>query len=188
LSGQVANQRLVELTTVEEHGEFYEDAGEFLPVGVWAARGFDAESIVNKSLPKDKKMHPVLGETFRVCVLRKGHRGAKTVAKSDKLVATGSMLGSSGDNPQLALEASAPQLALENKSDSDSDSSSSSSRKKSKKSKKAAKKSRKAEKKLKRKRSSSPPKASLSSSCFWVLASLSDRVAERPCRCMIVQS
>jgi hypothetical protein len=95
LSGQVANQRLVELTTVEEHGEFYEDAGEFLPVGVWAARGFDAESIVNKSLPKDKKMHPVLGETFRVCVLRKGHRGAKTVVKSDKLAAAGSVRGSS---------------------------------------------------------------------------------------------
>ena len=69
MSGQVANQRLVELTTVEERGEFYEDAGEFLPVGVWAARGFDAESIVNKSLAKDKKMHPVLGETFSVLSL-----------------------------------------------------------------------------------------------------------------------
>ncbi len=94
-------QRLVELTTTEVHGEFYETGGEFLPLSVWSTMGYDPAAIAAKSLPKDKKMHPVLGETFRVCVLRKGHRGAKTVSKSDKLVATTSMAGSSGDNPGL---------------------------------------------------------------------------------------
>jgi hypothetical protein len=165
LSGKVATQRLVELTTTEEHGEFYEDGGEFLPVGVWVARGFDGQNIINKTLPKNIRLHPVLGETYRVCTLRKGHRGAKTVSKSDKLGAAGSMPGSS--DGQLALEATPAQLALADKSsNSDSDSSSSSHHKKSKKAAKKAKKARKAEKKLKRKRSASPKKASLSSSCF----------------------
>ncbi len=126
MSGKVATQRLVELTTTEEHGEFYEDGGEFLPVGVWVARGFDGQNIINKTLPKNIRLHPVLGETYRVCTLRKGHRGAKTVSKSDKLGAAGSM-------PPA-------QLALADKSsNSDSDSSSSSHHKKSKTAAKMAK-------------------------------------------------
>jgi hypothetical protein len=167
MTGQEANkqlaQRLIELTTTEEHGEFYETGGDFLPLSVWATMGYDPEMIKNGSLPKDKKLHPVLGDTFRVCVLRSGHRGSKKVEKSDKLVA--SLPGSSGDNSQPALGAPPVPLALTDKSsDSDSDTSSSSGRKKSKKSKKAAKKLKKAERKLKRKRGSSPQKASLSSS------------------------
>jgi hypothetical protein len=165
MTGAEANtqlaQRLIELTSTEEHGEFYETGGDFLPLSVWGTMGYDTESIKNGSLPKDKKIHPVLGDTYRVVVLRSGHRGSKKVAKSDKLVA--SLPGSSGDNPQPALGA-APLSLMDKSSSSDSDSSSSSGRKKSKKSRKAAKKARKAEKKLKRKRSSSPKKASLSSS------------------------
>ena len=157
-------QRLVELTTTEEHGEYYDSGGSFLPLSVWATMGYDPDVIKTGSLPKDKKSHPVLGDTYRVCVLQSGHRGSKKVAKSDKLVASS---GSGGDTSQLALEGLPAPLAIADKSSSGSDSSSSSSRKKSKKSKKAAKKSKKAARKLKRKRSSSPPKASLSSNWFW---------------------
>ena len=167
MTGQEANkqlaQRLIELTTTEEHGEYYDTGGSFLPLSVWATMGYDPDIIKTGSLPKDKKKHPVLGDTYRVCVLQSGHRGAKKVAKSDKLVASS---GSGGDTSQPALDGPPARLAIADKS-SDSDSSSSSSRKKSKKSKKAAKKSKKAARKLKRKRSSSPPKASLSSNWFW---------------------
>ena len=78
----------MELTSTEEHGEFYEDSGEWLPLAVWAKWGFDAESIRNKSRPEDRKVHVVLGEIFRVSVLRSGHKGNTTVMKQDKLSAT----------------------------------------------------------------------------------------------------
>jgi hypothetical protein len=179
MNGAEANKRLVELTVHEEHGEFYEDAGEFLPLNVWANRGFNPEAIRDKTLPKDRRTHPVLGETFRVSVLRGGHRGSKSVGKTDTLKAAGSP-GSSGGPSPLALVAPDPQLALGDKEDSSSSSSSSSRHKKSKKSKKDKKdkkKARKAQKKLNLKRPRSADKASLSSTCVW-----GSIIIKRPCR------
>ena len=63
------------LEVVEQHGEEYEDGGEFLPLGVWAKRGFSAEDIALKSHPSDRKMHPVCGPTYRVRILRTAHVG-----------------------------------------------------------------------------------------------------------------
>jgi hypothetical protein len=93
MSGQVANQRLVELTVHEEHGEFYEDGGDFLPLSVLTQQGFNATSIEENALPKDQRDHPVLGKTYRVNIIKGGFRGTKTVGKSDKLLAAGQMGG-----------------------------------------------------------------------------------------------
>jgi hypothetical protein len=177
MSGVVANQRLVELTVHEEHGEFYEDAGEFLPLRVWAVKGYDPEMIEAGAKEKDKRLHPVLGPTFRVNIIRGGHRGSKSVGKSDKLNAAGQMPESSGSaSSSAALTGPTPQLALADAESSDSSSSSSSSRhKKSKKSKKS-KKAKKA-KKENRKRARSEEKASLSSNCFSGYI-----IIKRPCR------
>jgi hypothetical protein len=125
------------------------------------ARGFDAVAIQNKSRPEDRRQHAVLGEVFRVAILRNGWRGNKTACKTDKLAATtalpssGSSSGGSGLTPTLSSGAVPPQLAIGDKSaseDSDSSSSSSSRHKKSKKSKKSkkGKKAKKEERKRKR--------------------------------------
>ena len=89
----MANQRLVELTVNEEHGEFYEDGGDFLPLSVLTQQGFNATSIEENALPKDQRDHPVLGKAYRVNIIKGGFRGTKTVGKSDKLLAVGQMGG-----------------------------------------------------------------------------------------------
>ena len=183
MSGEVANQRLVELTVHEEHGEFYEDGGAFLPLSVWTQQGYNATAIADGALPKDQRDHPVLGKTYRVNIIKAGHRGSKTVGESDKVLAAGQMRGSCGGASSSGLQAltrPTPQLALADLDSSDSSSSSSSSRhkrsKKTKKSKKDKKKTKK-DKKQNRKRGRSEEKASLSSNCFW-----DDIIIKRPCR------
>ena len=52
------------MTVVEEHAEYYDDGGEFLPLSVWVARGFNVD--INTVRPQDKKVHPVLGDTYRI--------------------------------------------------------------------------------------------------------------------------
>jgi hypothetical protein len=154
MGSHAANQRLIELTTREEHGEFYEDAGEALPLSVWASRGFDSEAIRLLTLPRDRKMHPVLGEVFKVSILKAGWRGNKSVEKTDRLTATAASSGSSssgGPSPPLPAFMQAGPLALGDKSASDDSSSSSSSSRRHKKSKKS-KKAKKSKKDGKRKR------------------------------------
>jgi hypothetical protein len=181
MSGQVANQRLVELTVHEEHGEFYEDGGDFLPLSVLTQQGFNATSIEENALPKDQRDHPVLGKTYRVNIIKGGFRGTKTVGKSDKLLAAGQMGGASSGASSSGLQAGqTPPLALADLESSDASSSSSSSRhKRSKKTKKSKKDKKKKSKKDKqhRKRARSEEKASLSSNCCWGYI-----IIKRPCR------
>jgi hypothetical protein len=181
MSGEVANQRLVELTVHEEHGEFYEDGGAFLPLSVWTQQGYNATAIADGALPKDQRDHPYLGKTYRVNIIKAGHRGLKTVGKTDKLLAGGQSSGGASSSGLQALTGPTPQLlALADLDSSDSSSSSSSSRhkrsKKTKKSKKDKKKTKK-DKKQNRKRGRSEEKASLSSNCFWGYI-----IIKRPCR------
>jgi hypothetical protein len=133
-------------------------------LSTWSHRGFDADRIKLKSRPEDCRQHPVLGEVYRVAIMKTGWQGNKTSRKDDKLQAkialpTGgaSSSGAGGLVPTLAGAAS-PQLALGDKSESDEGSSSSSSssrHKKSKKSKKVkkSKKSKKEDRKRKREQS-----------------------------------
>ena len=67
---------------IEEHFTEYEDSGEFLPLGVWRARGFDADKIENESLPENIRDFPVLGRCYRVPILKQGKTGRKGTRRS----------------------------------------------------------------------------------------------------------
>jgi len=55
---------------------FYEHGGKYLPLSVWAMKGFDADKIKTGSLAVDIEDHPVVGPCYRVAILEKGKRGA----------------------------------------------------------------------------------------------------------------
>jgi hypothetical protein len=198
MSALQANERFIGMQSIEEHGEYYDDAGEWLPLAVWGTRGFDMEAIQEKSRPQDRRSHAVLGEIFRVAILKSGHRGHKSASKTDTLKAS-LEASSSGGPPPVQSGGPSPVLAIgdkaaESSSSDESSSSSSASRKRSKKSKRSKKESKKESKKvkkekkekkdkeLKRKREAEEAKASVSSTSSFgdprVLLSLSDRVAE----------
>jgi hypothetical protein len=187
MTGIEANQRFIKMTAVEEHVEYYDDGGEFLPLSVWAARGWDPEAIRLNCRPADKRTHAVVGDTYRVSILKSGHRGHKGGSKTDEISAAGaasSGASSSGAPPSMlaigdqtaASRAGAGGDAGGGSDSSSSSSDSSSSRKKSKKSKKSKKETKRKEKKeknhkkeqeLKRKRDAEEAKASVSSTAYF---------------------
>ena len=59
--------------------KFYTHGGDFLPLSVWATRGFNTQSIADHTLEGDKRLHPVLGLTYRVKILALGERGEENV-------------------------------------------------------------------------------------------------------------
>ena len=64
----------------EELGQkSYMNGGEFLPLAVWATRGFDANQIAQRSAESSKREHPVLGMTFRVKMHSQGERGEENI-------------------------------------------------------------------------------------------------------------
>ena len=54
----------------------YDNSGEFLPLSVWAQRGFNTESIETNSSDSNIRFDPVLGKIYRVVIQSSGHRGA----------------------------------------------------------------------------------------------------------------
>jgi hypothetical protein len=66
--------RLMERHSNKE--DFWEYAGEALPLSVWATRGFDVEMIKAKAKPGDITIHPTLGECYRIKIQKSGDRGA----------------------------------------------------------------------------------------------------------------
>jgi hypothetical protein len=165
------------LESTDTRSEYFQDGGEFLPLSVWAVRGFDTDRIAANTRAEDRKDDMVLGLTFRVRILSKGNSGVRATAR----ISRGTKRSAPETSPvpvpveQLALEDAVAKLALENAaakpsqgSGSSNDSSSSSSNssssssdhkkkkkhskksKKDKKSKKQSKKEKKLEKKLKK--------------------------------------
>ncbi len=165
LGQEAVASKVEELLHKEVTEESYYQQGEFLPLGVWQTRGFDAAQIEANSHPSDKMTHPVLGPTYRVRVVATRHsttRRTERVSKStvggrkraaDVMVQGcqfGEDGGSASTNQVLALEDGSIRSSSPS-STSSSSSSSSSSRKKHKKSKKAKKtKKHKKEKKHKK--------------------------------------
>jgi hypothetical protein len=88
MSAMKANERFIGMEATEEHGEYYDDGSEWLPLGVWAQRGFDPEAIKAGARPEGRRPHRLLGETFRVTLLKSGHRGHKTASKTDTMKAS----------------------------------------------------------------------------------------------------
>jgi hypothetical protein len=167
MSGEKASERFIALVAVEEHGEYYDEHAEWLPLEVWASRGYNKDAIEAKARPEDKRQHPVLGDVYRVSILQTGNRGVRGTKKTDTLSAA-----SSSGGPAAITGGSAPVLALADKSDSSSgnssDSSSSSRHKKKSKKGKKGKKGKKEKKEKKEKNGKRPRncegKASVSSS------------------------
>ena len=65
------------LDKYQQQAEYFDNSGEFLPLSVWAQRGFDVDMIEQKTRPCDKQVHPVLGTTYRIHLLKTGNRGEK---------------------------------------------------------------------------------------------------------------
>ena len=145
-------------TKTESHGKFYEEKGQFLPLSVWATRGFNVEDIETKSPQDDKKLHPVLGMTYRVALMSSGSRGWKGATSEGNLAKRSKKAASAPAEPELELAASdASAVESETADSSSSSSSSSSSKKKSKK--KKGKKSKSSKKKSKKKEAKKAAKA-----------------------------
>ena len=60
----------------EEHHKFYEERGQFLPLSVWEKNGFPVDKIASDSASCDRKIHPILGECFRVALITTGSAGS----------------------------------------------------------------------------------------------------------------
>ncbi len=59
----------------EQHEQYYEDGGEFLPLKVWELRGYDANMIVENTPENMVKWDPQAGWVYKVRVLKSGNRG-----------------------------------------------------------------------------------------------------------------
>ena len=143
-----------------EKEEFY-DGGEYLPLDVWAHRGFNKARIETLSKDEDIREDVVMGTVYRVKILVKGKSIARTHTRSTVLKRK---VGCLQDKPEEADDVMAlaniqspssdPSSDSSSNSDSGSDSSSDSN-KKSKKSKKdkKGKKGKKSKKNKKDKKS-----------------------------------
>jgi hypothetical protein len=101
---QAANAADVLVTSHDEKKEFYSDAGDYLPLGVWATRGYDPNHIKTRSRDSDVIEDPVLGTVYRVRILSKGNSGSRATVvtrnlkRKSPLEAIGNGAGSSGDH------------------------------------------------------------------------------------------
>jgi hypothetical protein len=166
------------ITKHQSHEQFFERGGVFLPLSVWANKGYDPETIRTKSKPENKSSHEVLGDVYRVAILATGERGArgfqsrhelearpKKQLKIDELLLA--IKGTPVPQPhELADEEDAepePSPASptddSSSSDSSSDSSSSSSSHDKKKKKSKKKKSKKVKKEKKKRKQKAAKKA-----------------------------
>jgi hypothetical protein len=166
------------ITKHQSHEQFFERGGVFLPLSVWANKGYDPETIRTKSKPENKSSHEVLGDVYRVAILATGERGArgfqsrhelearpKKQLKIDELLLA--IEGTPVPQPhELADEEDAepePSPASptddSSSSDSSSDSSSSSSSHDKKKKKSKKKKSKKVKKEKKKRKQKAAKKA-----------------------------
>ena len=153
----------------------FSEGGAYLPLTVWATKGFNIDNIERLSLAGDVKEHPVLGTVYRVRILtvgRNGSRGwtrdssfqsARTIQRPPKRARTEALPAPPAEAAEGAEDAEpeAEEDGDDDSSDSSSSSSSSSSsasKKKSKK-KKKAKKAKKAKKKDKKKKKKEAEKA-----------------------------
>ncbi|CAK0846524.1 unnamed protein product, partial [Prorocentrum cordatum] len=61
----------------EEHAEWHAEGGEFLPLSVWATRGFDMDTIKDMSHPWDIRPDRMFTNTHRVPIYSAGTAGKK---------------------------------------------------------------------------------------------------------------
>jgi hypothetical protein len=146
------------LTKFQENESNYAEHGQFLPLGVWATQGFDAERIRTISKTSDIEEHAVLGTTYRVPIRSSGTRGREGVRRDSEVhakrlkVDVATLCAAPAAPVAEKVAEQKPRSGSASVSSSSSSSSSSSKKKKSKKHKKhsdrkESKKNKKAEKK-----------------------------------------
>lgn len=141
-----------------------QEGGEYLPLSVWATRGFDVELIASRSRPVDIREHEVLGKTYRLRIMAVGEQGRRGQKRSSENSAAHTLPKSSKalkDGPPEDADANKSTTSSDSSSSSssDSDSSSSSKKRRSKKDKKG-KKSKKSKKDAKKKKKDKKEKKS----------------------------
>jgi len=154
----------------------FSEGGSFFPLNVWAVKGFDSTAIEEFTLDQDKRMHPVLGLTYRVRIFTQtlngvsgwrresGLRGSSAISmpKAPKALADGAadaaemeidngddVDGEEVDGEEVEDEEEEEDDDDASESDDSSSTSSSSSSSSSHKKKKKSKKSKKDKKKKK---------------------------------------
>jgi hypothetical protein len=167
----------------ESREETFAEGGEYLPLTVWAAKGFDAISIQSHTKASDIQQHPVLGNCNRVQI-------RSTLDQKSRIVSRTSQV-SVGGTPRAAIAGPAPPLAIEDgrvndgsNSSSSSSSSGSSSHKKRKRSKKdkKTKKDKKRSKKEKKEKKQSKSKKDMTDAHDLASQMLSSAALLRICK------
>ncbi len=67
--------------STETTSDLFAEHGEFLPLSVWATSGFPVDLIQEKTLPADRRPHPILGEMFRVRTTATTHTEERSNAR-----------------------------------------------------------------------------------------------------------
>jgi hypothetical protein len=136
------------LTAFDITEQVFADGGEYLPLSVWANRGFNADNIRDRSAPDDIREDKVLGTCYRVRIVSKVTNTRVGNNRSSRVSLQKPKLPALEDAPTpLALEDGTVESNIDSESSSDSSSSSSSrDRKKKKKKDKKSKRDRKSKK------------------------------------------
>lgn len=117
---------------------YFEGKGEFLPLSVWAAKGYDAAMIAANSALEDQHDDPVVGRVYRLRVISTGDRQTEGEQNTHMMMASSRNKRKRGVK-DAADDANAVADEKSEWSDDDSSSTSSSSSHKKKKSKKGKK-------------------------------------------------
>ena len=105
--GKLELARQIHMSRVTTDFETYAEEGTFLPLTVWAAKGFDSASIERLSLPENIRTHPVLGVVYRVALETAGTKRKHGNAFQD---AVDVALGSETSSPPTASNTSLADL------------------------------------------------------------------------------
>jgi len=89
-SAEEINNALQTFSAVKENKEerFFHNNGKFLPLEVWAHKGFDRVRIDTLTSDEDRRVDRVLGMTYRVEIMSTGNRGSEGTITSEALKVT----------------------------------------------------------------------------------------------------
>ena len=99
------------LNVFEKNASVYSDVGEFLPLSVWQAKGFNIDDIERNTQIENTANHPVLGKVYRVAILSTGQAGAQGTERRTTLAKTTGAAATSSSPASIGGAAAAPVAA-----------------------------------------------------------------------------
>ena len=63
------------LRKVEHHEDYYDEGGSFLPLSIWAVKGYDTDKIIENSKPENCRQCAVVGSVYRIPITSGGKKG-----------------------------------------------------------------------------------------------------------------